>query len=197
MYLLSILIDADLCLQIDRLRTENERLRIQMSDMEMAQKSAILNVEARYKSLLKDIKNKAACRIKSLLGQVESCACKTSDDKDRQVAQSELRERRLERDLEDLMLRLRNSDHALEDKSKETGRLEGTPLFCLCKLSEVPMQAAGIQRDLELGLDQARKYQVSLEEKLNAETSLNAELAVKLANLQGIQALLWAQIHRL
>jgi len=195
MYLLSILIDADLCLQIDRLRTENERLRIQMSDMEMAQKSAVLNVEARYKSLLKDIKNKAACRIKSLLGQVESCACKTSDDKDRQVAQSELRERRLERDLEDLMLRLRNSDHALEDKSKETGRLEGTPLFCPCKLSEVPTQAAGIQRDLELRLDQARKYQVSLEEKLNAETSLNAELAVKLANLQGIQALLWAQIH--
>lgn len=110
--------------QVDQLRAENERLRLALADLETAQQTALLNAEAQFKTELKDVKSKAASRIKDLMNRVgqpprELC------DVCLQVAEQELREQRLKRDARDAQLRLRSADQALLDKDQETDRLEG------------------------------------------------------------------------
>ena len=56
--------------EVEKLRAENERLRLAMSEMEAAHKTAVLKTEAEHVCALKNVKSRAASRIKDLLNQV-------------------------------------------------------------------------------------------------------------------------------
>ena len=58
--------------EMERLKVENEGLRQSLSDLEAAQQREMLKTDADYRSSLKDVKSKAASRIKDLLRQVEN-----------------------------------------------------------------------------------------------------------------------------
>lgn len=56
---------------MDRLKAENESLKLALSNAQNANKTALLSAEARFKEELKAVKSKAAWRIKDLMSQVK------------------------------------------------------------------------------------------------------------------------------
>eukprot|EP00210_Caulerpa_lentillifera_P009348 g8912.t1 len=142
----------------DRLKAENESLKLALSNAQNANKTALLSAEARFKEELKEVKSKAGFRIKDLMSQ---------------VADYELHKTRMRRETEDMQFKLKSADQALQEKSRESIELEGKDSILLYSSEELKEELA-----------RAKIQQTEMESRLKEQDSLVEELKLEILDKQ-------------
>eukprot|EP00210_Caulerpa_lentillifera_P004934 g4708.t1 len=146
----------------NRLRAENESLKLALSNSKTNNETALLAAEAKFKEDMKEVKSKAAWRIKQLMSQ---------------VADQELNKTRLKRETEDMQFKLISADQALLERSRKSDELEASR-----KSSDYASDE--LREDLASAKLKQMEAETRLEEQSAIAEDLKLELVEKEAELQ-------------